>query len=397
MSDFTICPDRIRSVQENVNALSRRVDQLAYEAENLSKQTRMTGGAMNTVRSSLYALSTTIQNHNSRITRLGTILGEAVRLYESCEQKVLDLHTAAHRSNTDPGTVVEVPVTPLGAQSKLTAKSKVYTATTGFQKTSTLFEKVSEKTYEELGFGFQKELTLTEMAKESKKTGGSSKKKSKKSSASKDDLTVGLVGTSGGASVSLWEKGEEYKYGSLSAEALTAEVHGSASAGLYAREKEGKLVADPCVQASAGASVCLLSGEASASIGSSKAGLAGEASASVGKAEAAVIADAGLRDKEGNLNPHLSGSASAEATAAEASVSAKASLLGVDAKVKAGAKVGVGAHADFAIGDGRIKAEVGAALGLGFDAGFEVDVSGAVKTICDCAETIIDFAGSLLP
>ena len=66
MSDFTICPDRIRSVQENVNALSRRVDQLAYEAENLSKQTRMTGGAMNTVRSSLYALSTMIQNHNSR-------------------------------------------------------------------------------------------------------------------------------------------------------------------------------------------------------------------------------------------------------------------------------------------------------------------------------------------
>ena len=169
---------------------------------------------------------------------------------------------------------------------------------------------------------------------------------------------------------------------------MSAEAHGKATATLYARDTGDKIFADPRVEASAGVTLCALSGSASAHVGGKKAGITGTVDASVGKAEATVKVTAGLRDKNGGLDPHLSGKASAELTAAEANASLKASVPGVDATVTAGAKVGLGAHANVAIGGGKIHCDVGAAVGVGANVGVDVNASGAVKAICDLAKAV---------
>ena len=96
-------------------------------------------------------------------------------------------------------------------------------------------------------------------------------------------------------------------------------------------------------------------------------------------------------DSTGNLNPHLSAGASAEAIAVEANGSVTGSLAGVNATVTGGVQVGIGAHANVSIGDGAIHCDVGAALGVGANVGFDINASGAIRAICDCAQALWDF------
>ena len=223
-------------------------------------------------------------------------------------------------------------------------------------------------------------------------TGG--KDKSGKTGSGKNSSGKGveyeIAGASAAGEVSgkIWSYEKDIPFGKVHAEALSAEAHGKATATLYARDTGDKIFADPRVEASAGVTLCALSGSASAHVGGKKAGITGTVDASVGKAEATVKVTAGLRDKNGGLDPHLSGKASAELTAAEANASLKASVPGVDATVTAGAKVGLGAHANVTIGGGKIHCDVGAAVGVGANVGVDVNASGAVKAICDLAKAV---------
>lgn len=173
----------------------------------------------------------------------------------------------------------------------------------------------------------------------------------------------------------------KYAEGSLEGKVLTGEAHASAAAGLYVYEKDKdgntKRIFSPGVNAEVGASASVLEGKAEGRLGLGKdknaLGVYGDAEIKALTAEAK--AKVAVNRKE------VFAGASAEADLAKASAHGGVSVLGTDVGVSGSVKVGVGAHANVGYTDGKVKVDVGAALGVGVDVGFEVDVGGTVKGI----------------
>ncbi len=175
--------------------------------------------------------------------------------------------------------------------------------------------------------------------------------------------------------------------GSVDVKVLTGEAHASASGGLYVYEadKNGniKRILSPGVSAEVGASVAVFQVEAEGRIGlgedKNMLGLYGDVDAKVLSAEAKAEASV-------NRNEVFLG-ASAEADLAKVSASGGIAVLGTDIGINGSLKVGIGAHAEVGYTDGKFKVDIGAAVGVGFDLGFEVDVSGTVDAVCDFASS----------
>lgn len=178
----------------------------------------------------------------------------------------------------------------------------------------------------------------------------------------------------------------------------TAEAHASVSAGLYLYDTNGKPMFDkdgnlrlaPGVEAKVGASASVLTASGQGRLGSENLNVNANVDIAAGKVAAEAGVTASVFGKDGKLNPQLHASASAEAIAFEAKGRAGVTVLGIDAGVTGSVKVGIGAHADVGIVDGKLKVEVGAALGIGVDIGFDVDVGGAVKSVCGAAKSVWD-------
>lgn len=84
--------------------------------------------------------------------------------------------------------------------------------------------------------------------------------------------------------------------------------------------------------------------------------------------------------------------AGAEANLAEVSGSAGIRVAGTDVGVKASAKVGIGAKADVGFKDGKFSFDVGASLGVGFEVGFDIDMSETIDFISEKSETFKSWA-----
>lgn len=184
----------------------------------------------------------------------------------------------------------------------------------------------------------------------------------------------------------------DHAEGSVEGKLLTGEAHAEGSAGLYiyTKDKDGntKKILSPGVSAEIGASVAVAQVEAEGRIGlgedKNMLGLYGEVEAEALTAEAKGKVSANLTGGE------LYAGASAEANVAKVSGSAGVSVLGTDVGVTGSLKVGVGAHAEVGYTDGKFKVDIGAAVGVGFDVGFEVDVSGTVEAVTDVASGVWD-------
>lgn len=184
----------------------------------------------------------------------------------------------------------------------------------------------------------------------------------------------------------------EYAQGSASADILTAEAHAEVSAGLYVytKDKDGNVtkVFSPGVSAEVGASVAAVQLQAEGRVGlgedNNLLGIYGNTEAELLSAEA--------KGKVAINKNEVYAGASAEANLAKVSATGGVSVLGTDVGVSGSLKVGVGAHAEIGYTDGTFKVDVGAAIGVGFDVGFEVDVSGTVDAVCDVATGIWDSA-----
>lgn len=182
----------------------------------------------------------------------------------------------------------------------------------------------------------------------------------------------------------------KYAQGEVSAKVLTGEAHASANAGLYVFEKgpdgEVKRVLSPAVMAEVGTSVALLDIAASGRVGlgedNNMLGAYGKGEVKAASAEAK--AKASLSRNEVYVG------ASAEADLVKAEGTAGVSVLGTDLGVSGAVKVGLGAHAEVGYTDGKFKVDVGAAIGVGVDIGFEVDVSGTVDAVTGFAESAWD-------
>ena len=184
--------------------------------------------------------------------------------------------------------------------------------------------------------------------------------------------------------------------GSVEAKLGTAEAHASASAGLYVYEKDAsgnvKRILAPAVDAEIGASVAVaeLSADGRLGLGENHnmLGVYGEADATALSAEA----QAGIHIGRGDVYA----GASAEADLVKVSGSAGVTVLGTDVGVTGSLKVGVGAHAKVGYTDGKLKVDVGAAVGIGADVGFEVDVSGTVDAVTGFVADVADNASAVV-
>lgn len=178
-------------------------------------------------------------------------------------------------------------------------------------------------------------------------------------------------------------KGEN---GHVNVDVLYGEAHMGAGAGLYVytKDKDGKLVKklSPSAYAEIGASVAAFKLDAEGRVGSELLGGYGKADVTVLSAEAK--AKAAISKDEAYLG------ASAEADLFKVTGTAGVTVLGTDVGAKASVKVGVGAHANIGYTDGVFKLDIGAAVGVGFDLGLDVDVSGTVDAVTDFCESAVE-------
>ena len=184
----------------------------------------------------------------------------------------------------------------------------------------------------------------------------------------------------GEASLYSGKAGVDGKYGNAhaSVDVGKAEGHASVKGGLYGYDKNGKKILAPAVEATMGASVCVATAKGDAEVGNElfNAGVDGEVS--VGKASAEGTAKLSLMGKNG---PEAQLKGSVEAIAAEAKGSAHITVAGVEGKVSGSVNVGIGAHADIGVVDGKIKCDIGASFGLGASVSFEIDTKQAVNAV----------------
>ena len=223
-------------------------------------------------------------------------------------------------------------------------------------------------------------------------------KKYKDVSSLSKEATIASIGT--GISGAAWKIGDEGEKelldingvkvnanGSYEVAAFKAEANASAYAGLYSYTEDGQKRFTPGFGAEIGVGVTAFTASAAGAIGGEYFDVHGNAAVNVGKADAKASVNMGLFDKNGNLNPQLGANLSAEALAAEVTGTAGVKIAGTDLNVTGSLNVGIGAHANFGLNDGKLSVDVGATLGIGASIKFDVDFSGTVNAIADKASS----------
>jgi len=169
--------------------------------------------------------------------------------------------------------------------------------------------------------------------------------------------------------------------GSLGVSVSAYEAYASAEGGLFSKDDDGNLIFDPKVAAKVGASYTLLNVAGEYAVGNDMLGAGVSGDVTVGKVSGQVEAEASLMGEDGSFNPHAKLEASAEAILVDAKAQAGVTVLGTEAKVEGSVNIGVGAHANFEVGDGKIACDIGASLGIGASVKFSIDYGGTVDAV----------------
>jgi hypothetical protein len=187
----------------------------------------------------------------------------------------------------------------------------------------------------------------------------------------------------------LYDKQITAEHGSLGVSISAYDAYASAEGGLFTEDEDGNLVFNPNIDAKMGASYTLLTAAGDIAVGNEMMGAHANGNITVGHVAGEASLHASLMDEDGAFNPSANVHAGMEAVLVEAEAQAGVTVLGTDVNVSGSAYVGLGAHADFDIGDGKIKCDIGAALGVGFSIGFEIDYGGTVDAIKKGAKSVL--------
>ena len=187
----------------------------------------------------------------------------------------------------------------------------------------------------------------------------------------------------------LYDKQITAEHGSLGVSISAYDAYASAEGGLFTEDEDGNLVFNPNIDAKMGASYTLLTAAGDIAVGNEMMGAHANGNITVGHVAGEASLHASLMDEDGSFNPSANVHAGMEAVLVEAEAQAGVTVLGTDVNVSGSAYVGLGAHADFDIGDGKIKCDIGAALGVGFSIGFEIDYGGTVDAIKKGAKSVL--------
>lgn len=194
------------------------------------------------------------------------------------------------------------------------------------------------------------------------------------------DVNVKYADYSVGAEHSAWESLIGSEEGShVHSEFGKGEVDFDAYAGMYG------------LGAEVGASYSAFTSEQVAKFGDDNFGIDLELTETVGRAGVEGEVEGNIFDEDGKFNPSLYGGVDAEVVLGEVTGSVGGSIAGVDLKAQGSVNFGLGAHAHVGFKDGVASFDVGASLGVGFSASFEVDVGGAIEAITDFAKSMFDF------
>lgn len=174
--------------------------------------------------------------------------------------------------------------------------------------------------------------------------------------------------------------------GSLGVSALAYEAYASAEGGLMSKDEDGNLIIDPHIDAKVGASFTALEAAGAYAVGDEWMGADASGNITVGKVSGQAELTAGLRAEDGSLDPHAKLNASAEAILIDAKAQAGVTVLGTKAEVEGSVNIGVGAHANVEIGDGKIACDIGASLGIGASISFTIDYGGTVDAVKKAAK-----------
>lgn len=201
-----------------------------------------------------------------------------------------------------------------------------------------------------------------------------------------DGSTVEGVGVTGYATA----KGSVYSVGgtiekgkskvSAEVDVLSGKAEASITAGAWkSTNAAGKTETGYGVKANLEAGGSVASGDVKGSYGSKDYNVKANANAEALAAGAKATGEVGIV----NGNVVVSGKASAEADLVKVGGSVGGTVGGVEMSVGASAKVGVGAHAKVGYKDGKVSCDFGAALGVGMDLKFDVDVGAAASKVAD--------------
>ena len=174
--------------------------------------------------------------------------------------------------------------------------------------------------------------------------------------------------------------------GSLGVSALAYEAYASAEGGLMSKDEDGNLIINPHIDAKLGASFTALEAAGAYAVGNEWMGADASGNVTVGKVSGQAELTAGLRAEDGSLDPHAKLNASAEAILIDAKAQAGVTVLGTTAEVEGSVNIGVGAHANVEIGDGKIACDIGASLGVGASISFTIDYGGTVDAVKKAAK-----------
>ena len=188
---------------------------------------------------------------------------------------------------------------------------------------------------------------------------------------------------------SLYSKSISGEYGSLSLDVGAYDYYADAEGHVFKKDENGNLVFDPHVSAEVGASFTALNIAGDVAIGNEYLGVGANGEVTVGRIAGNASAEAGLFDEKGRFDPNASFHGNLEAVAVEAKGEVSGNIGGVEAKASGSVYVGAGAHANIEISGGKIKADLGVALGVGVSLGFEIDFSGVKNCIQDACHSIL--------
>lgn len=142
------------------------------------------------------------------------------------------------------------------------------------------------------------------------------------------------------------------------------------------------------VEAEVGVALSAFAAQSSAQLGNDLFGLHTKTQLDVANVEAGGKFAVRFLDKDGKFAPQGNVKLSGEANLLKVSQTIGMDIAGTKMDVKGSFQVGVGGHLDIGFQDGKFSLDIGACLGIGGSVKLDLDVSGTIDNIIDCAGNI---------
>lgn len=408
MADISVKCSGLRAVADDFNECANLLANASHDVENIINTLHLPANSLNSIKRSLRADKNSITNQRISSVRMAVAAKQAATLYENAELGIAgknnifgNITENPHKENYIKDNI-HIGLVP-GMMKYL--YPTCYIIYNFFKKYDEIPAEEKIKYKNTLNIKYFENSDDTD-AKNNAVNRCANKLKAYNDKHKKELIdTKGFIERDKDGKLKIREfsdnEKKNYKKNKLSKDLTIASVQDSCSKSLVSGDvvKIGNVNADRqlyitnrSLGASAGVGFSALSLEKRGQIGNDYFNLHLKGNAKVLEGELKGELSAGLRDKDGRINPSAYIGGSAELNAVKAEVKGGATIAGTDIDVTGGATVGLGAHAVFGVKNGKITADIGASVGLGFSVKLDIDTSRTIDYIVDNADKIKDAA-----